>query len=316
MFKNLMLALVIAAVGAFALPTESEAKRLGGGRSSGLQRATPDAPAKAAPGAPAQPAATPGTPGTPAATPAAAAGATGAAAAAGKRSWLGPVAGLAAGLGLVALMSSLGLGAEFADFIMLALLAVVAVVVIRMLMRRFAGGGNNAAAPQGMRYTAAGGAPEPSFQRGSSPMPAPVVIGSALQPAQVTGSTGAVLPADFDAAGFERIAKTIFVRMQAANDSANLDDLRGFTTPELFAELRVDLLDRGPAAQHTDVLDLQTQVLDVADEGDRQIVSVGFTGRVREADGAEPEAFDELWHLVRPADGSRNWAIAGIQQRR
>ena len=29
---------------------------------------------------------------------------------------------------------------------------------------------------------------------------------------------------------------------------------------------------------------------------------------------AAPEAFDELWHLVRPADESRDWAIAGIQQ--
>jgi len=24
--------------------------------------------------------------------------------------------------------------------------------------------------------------------------------------------------------------------------------------------------------------------------------------------------FDEVWHLVKPVDGSREWAIAGIQQ--
>jgi predicted lipid-binding transport protein (Tim44 family) len=134
-----------------------------------------------------------------------------------------------------------------------------------------------------------------------------IAVGSAIAAPRI--------PADFDRAGFERIAKAIFIRMQAANDAADINDLRSFTTPELFAELRLDLQERGAAAQHTDVVEIAAEVVDFADEAERQVVSVRYTGRVREVEGAEPVAVDEVWHLVKPHDDSRNWAIAGIQQR-
>jgi len=124
----------------------------------------------------------------------------------------------------------------------------------------------------------------------------------------------AFVPAAFDSEGFARIAKTIFIRLQAANDSADLDDLRRFTTPEMFAELRMDLQDRGTTKQQTDVVHVDAAVLDVVDDGQRQIVSVRFHGQVREEAGAAPVAFDEVWHLVKPNDDSRAWAIAGIEQ--
>jgi predicted lipid-binding transport protein (Tim44 family) len=55
-------------------------------------------------------------------------------------------------------------------------------------------------------------------------------------------------------------------------------------------------------------------VLDVAEEPTRQIVSVRFHGLIREDIGAPAAPFDEIWHLVKPTDGSREWAIAGITQ--
>jgi predicted lipid-binding transport protein (Tim44 family) len=137
------------------------------------------------------------------------------------------------------------------------------------------------------------------------------------EPAAAAGESGvtrAFVPAAFDSEGFARIAKMIFIRMQAANDTADLDDLRRFTTPELFASLRLDLQERGPAAQQTDVVKVETEVLDVADEADRQIVSVRFHGQVIEERGAAPTAFNEVWHLVKPHDDSKPWAIAGIEQ--
>jgi predicted lipid-binding transport protein (Tim44 family) len=122
------------------------------------------------------------------------------------------------------------------------------------------------------------------------------------------------IPAGFDAAGFERIAKMIFIRMQAANDSGDLNDLRAFTTPEMFAAIKLDLQDRGDATQRTDVVRVDAEVLDVAEEADRQIVSVRFHGLIREELEGVAEPFDEIWHLSKPADGSQQWAIAGIQQ--
>lgn len=293
------------------LPAEAEAKRLGGARNSGMQRsATPDKPPQNA--TPAQQQAAP------AAAPATPAAAGAAAAAAPKRSWMGPIAGLAAGLGLAALFSHFGLGEELANFVMIALLVMVAIVVIRMLMRRMGG----AAARPALATAAASASPAPArfvderpgMQRGALTP----VIGSALQPPLavpgVTTGRTAMLPADFDTEGFERLAKMLFIRMQAANDRADLNDLRNFTTPELFAALRLDLQDRADAAQTTDVVKVDAKLIDFAQDGDQQIVSVRFTGLIREEAGAETAPFDEVWHLVKPADDSRSWAIAGIQQ--
>ena len=77
---------------------------------------------------PRTPDAVPAKPAAPVAQAAAPATAGAAAAAAPRRSWMGPIAGLAAGLGIAALMSHLGLGAEFGNIIMMVLLAVAAFV--------------------------------------------------------------------------------------------------------------------------------------------------------------------------------------------
>lgn len=304
--KTWWIAALVAGLAVTFVSETADAKRLGGGRPAGMQRAAPDKPAQQTP-------ATPGNPQGAQANPAAQPNPSAAAptsAAAPKRSWLGPVAGLAAGLGLAALFSHLGLGDELASFMMLMLLAVVAIVVIRWLTRRFAG---TATARPALAGAAAGGAspgPWQPAQRAATPAAAPINGHAALDAAPPG------LPADFDAAAFQRLAKMIFIRMQAANDRADVSDLRAFTTPELFASLRLDLQERGEAAQQTDVVTLDAELLDYAQESDRQIVSVRFHGLIREEADAGAQPFDEVWHLVRPAGGDgSSWAIAGIQPR-
>jgi predicted lipid-binding transport protein (Tim44 family) len=299
-----MAGVVIAAMAAAFVPDVAEAKRLGGGSSKGMQRSTPTQPAKTPDSPPAQQA----TPGAAGAAPAAA----GAAAAAGKRSWMGPLAGLAAGLGLAALFSAFGLGDEMGSLLLMVLLAVVVIFLVRRFLLRpaatpalaGAGAGGGMAPMQRTSF------PQPPQQPAAPPAAAPGLAGISIG----SGIAAPQIPADFDRAGFERIAKAIFIRMQAANDVGDVNDLRQFTTPELFAELRLDLQERGAAGQHTDVLDIQAEVIDFADEAERQVVSVRYRGRVQEEAGAEPVAVDEIWHLVKPRDDSRNWAIAGIQQ--
>ena len=331
--KNWLIGAVVVALVTATLPTISEAKRLGGGKSSGMQR---DMPARTAPDAPpAKPAAPPQ------AAPNQAAGAVAGAApaaAAAKRSWMGPIAGLAAGLGIAALMSHLGLGEAFGNFLMLALLGVAAVFLIGFLMRRFgnknrsagtpalaaAGAGNSAtgAWPQDRtdavnerRVVDAPAAASSSVGAETAVQAQPTITPPAAADIPAVRTAPRVfVPAAFDSEGFARTAKMIFIRLQAANDTADLDDLRRFTTPELFASLRLDLQERGPSKQHTDVTRIDAQVLDVADEADQQIVSVRFTGELVEEAGAKPTAIDEVWHLVKPLDDSRAWAIAGIEQ--
>jgi predicted lipid-binding transport protein (Tim44 family) len=200
---------------------------------------------------------------------------------------------------------------------MLALLAVVVIAAIAFIRRRMAA---NAAPRTALAGAGRAGVP-PTQVAWPTPAPAtlersataPVGAAEPALPAKTTVSA-AFVPAAFDAEGFSRIAKMIFIRLQAANDSANLDDLRQFTTPEMFASLKLDLLERGPAAQTTEVTRVDAEVIDVADEADRQVVSVRYRGEVVEAPGAAPVAFDEVWHMVKPHGDSAAWAIAGIEQ--
>lgn len=294
-------------------PTLAEAKRFGGGGSSGMQRSLPSNP----PARPATPAAPQQAAPTTAPNPAGAA----AAAATPKRSWMGPIAGLAAGLGLAALMSHLGLGAEFANFLMLALLAMVAFVGIRWLMAR-------RSAPQ-QAAAGAGGWSQPN-QAQPAQRTEPVLQRVPAAPAAVAGGAvsadgstvlrpmgapaGTTLPPGFDAEGFGRAARTIFIRMQAANDAGDLNDLRAFTTPEMFAVARLDIQDRGSKPQATDVVQVDADVLDLEQQGERQVVSVRFHGKIREEAEGPANDFDEVWHLMRWGDAP-DWKIAGIQQR-
>ncbi len=323
--KNWLIGTVVVALVTATLPSISEAKRLGGGSSSGMQRnmpartspdATPAKPAAPQQGAPAQQA-----------NSAAPATAGAAPAAAPKRSWMGPIAGLAAGLGIAALMSHLGMGEAFGNFLMMALLGVAAVFLVMFLLRRFgpqsrtpalagagAGGSAQVAWPQPAVTPAANTERRTLDAPAAQPAAHEPAVAQPAAAANEAGVTRAFVPATFDSEGFARTAKMIFIRMQAANDTADLDDLRRFTTPELFASLRLDLQERATGPQHTDVVKVESEVLDVANEADRQIVSVRFHGQVVEEKGAAPTAFNEVWHLVKPHDDSRPWAIAGIEQ--
>jgi predicted lipid-binding transport protein (Tim44 family) len=308
--KTGWIAMLMVGLAVAASAPDADAGRLAGGRPAGMQRATPD---KAAQTPPAAPTATPNAQNNAAAAPANA-GANAAATQAPKRSWMGPLAGLAAGLGLAALFSHLGWGEGLANIVMVMLLALVAVVAIRWVARRFGGAGARNA-PFAMAGTTGGMRTAERWTPTAQPLPEAAAAAPQLAPPamQALGTPHAVLPADFDAAAFARIAKTIFIRLQAANDAADLNDLRAFTTPELFASLRLDLQERSVAPQRTDVVTLNAELLDFAQEAERQIVSVRFHGLIREEADGGSEPFDEVWHMVRPNDDSRSWAIAGIQ---
>jgi predicted lipid-binding transport protein (Tim44 family) len=274
--KGILISLFALFISFGLLVHDAEARRLGGSKSFGMQRSVPVRKNAAPASQPQQPGAVP--------------------MAAPNRSWMGPIAGLAAGLGLAALFSHLGLGEGMANILMLALLAMAAVMLFRLFTRR------NVPA---MQYA---GLP-PSE---TSPA-APATFDST--PAALSGSVPVqAFPPGFDAAAFAREAKLNFIRLQAAFDAGNLDDLRAFTSPEVFAEVRMQLAERGTEAQTTDVMTLNAEVLEAADEGNRHVVSVHFSGLVREAADQAPVPLDEVWHLTKPVSGLGGWVIAGIQQ--
>lgn len=257
---------------------DADAKgRVGGGRSSGVQRSVPINPPAATPARPAQPQAAPNQ--APQAQPS------------GLSRWMPMLGGLALGGMLGYLFAGNGMG----GILLLVLLAIAAVMVFRMLSRR-------REAPQRVQYAGLG---EDTV---SAPPPAQAAASLNMQ------STASRLPTGFDASSFLRGAKMNFVKLQIANDQGKVDDIREFTTDEMFESLRRDIAERGAESQKTDVEALDAELLEVATEGDRHWASVRFSGRVRESSGAAPMGFAEVWNLVKPANGSSGWLLAGIQQ--
>src|SRR3989338_11691457 len=218
MKRSLML-LTIALTTLSLLAATAEAKRFGGGGSFGKQRSmTPQQAPKA-----------------PAAAPAPAQGAT--PAPAGNK-WLGPLAGLAIGAGLGALFASMGLGEGMGTILMILLGGMAVMFLISFLRKK---------QPQPAMQYAGAGAPYNAPQPIQQPL-----AGTAMKMAPSASSDN--IPSDFPVENFLRSAKTSFIRLQAANDRKDLSDVREYTTPEMFAEISMQMQERGDAPQKTDVI--------------------------------------------------------------
>jgi predicted lipid-binding transport protein (Tim44 family) len=233
--------------------------------------------------------------------------------------WMGPLAGLAAGLGIVALLSALGLSGAFAQalgsLLVVALLVAAALFVWRMLR----GPAQQAAArgrlEPGFEAPAAGTSRIDYGSSAARPGSVAATLGSAGAPPAPGGTPSATpwgVPEDFDVEGFLRNAKVHFIRLQAAWDARDLEDIREFTTPEVFGEIRMQLSEDA-GHTHTDVVTLAARLLGIEETDSEYIASVRFDGSLREGQGvAEPVS--EVWNLSKPKRGNRGWLLAGVQQ--
>ena len=321
------LATMMIAMTTMSMLTEAMARPAGGNRSIGRQSSAVTRQ-QAAP-APAQ---------RPAAAPVAAAAAAPAAAAIAAKPasrWKGMLGGALLGLGLGAMLSHFGLGGAMASMIssilMIALLALAALFIYRMFRRK------DTPADAGFKYATpmpAGHTPDigSGIQPASQPVLQPVSQPAAFEPLQPTASNlnysaaapaaAAVaapaapwgVPADFDSVAFLRHAKSSFIRMQAAWDKADTDDLREFTTPEVYAELKMQIQERGATVDFTDVVTIDGELLGIETIGNEYLVSVKFTGMIKPAQNAAAEPFAEVWNMSKPVSGSSGWVLAGIQQ--
>jgi predicted lipid-binding transport protein (Tim44 family) len=283
--KKFWMALMMAILSITVLVSNAEARRLGGGGSFG--KSSPSfsrqAPMQNNQMANAPRPAAPAAPSSP---------------------WKGIVGGALLGLGMGALLSHFGmggaLGSMFGTILMVALLAAAAMFLFRMLSRKTAD-------PQ--TSPAYGGITERNItpEIGAN-------LGSATQAVAYSSSSVSSIPADFDTTGFLRHAKTNFLRMQAAWDKADSLDIREFTTPEMYAELKMQLTERGASANHTDVVTLEAELLGIESNSIEHLASVRFSGMIREAEHAAAEPFNEIWVLSKPITGNGGWMLAGLQQ--
>ncbi|HSV52622.1 MAG TPA: TIM44-like domain-containing protein [Burkholderiaceae bacterium] len=303
------------------------ARRMGGGGSVGKQSSnvTQREAAPAAPAAPSQ--------GVTNAPSKQAAGTPPAAAQPAKRPWGAMLGGLAAGLGLAWLASSLGLGAAFGQFMLIALLALVIMLAVGWFIRsRKAGQQGSGAGP--FAFQGAGAAQTPATYRpenvGNDASARPwernsmafdlnkehpssgVVIGSGLAGSQSWG-----IPAGFDVDGFLKAAKANFVTLQSAWDRSDVPALRVMMTDAMLGEIRAQLGEReshtGGHPNKTDVVMLEAQLLGIEDLGDDYMASVEFSGMIREEPSAGPSPFREVWNMTKPKNGVSGWLVAGVQ---
>jgi predicted lipid-binding transport protein (Tim44 family) len=262
----------------------------------------------------------------PAAVPAAGAAGAAAAARTSQRSgmWKGILGGALLGLGLGALLSHFGIGGALASAIsanqMIGQLVLAVLFVVRMFRRKdtpanpaFGGGYTNpvpaGASPNSYAGNAPGAVATPEIGSGLRG----VSLGKPGSPAPAAHQQWGV-PAGFDTEAFLRHAKASFIRMQAAWDRSDLADLREFTSPEVYAELSLQIQERGGQPDFTEVVTIDSQLLGIETNERDYLASVQFNGMIRNAPGAQPEPFVEVWNLAKPLNGTGGWVLAGIQQ--
>lgn len=334
-----MCGVLVAAALVFVSMDAEAARRMGGGKSFGQQsgnvsqrQASPSNAATQPNAAPAQNAAAkPAAAGTPAAQP--------------KKPWGAMLGGLAAGLGLAWLASSLGFGEGLAQFMMFALLALVIMGVVGFVMRKRAQAGSTSAAGTASPYafgaaTASSAALQPAgyrpenvgndasarpwerntsnFQAAPQAAPSHSALGGSLIGANLraTGATWSV-PADFDTHNFLAAARQNFITLQSAWDRGDVGTLRSMMTDEMLTEIRHQLAERevqsGGQPNQTDVVALDAKLLGIEDMGLSWLASVEFSGMIREDAAQSPGPFREVWNMSKPKDGRAGWLVAGLQ---
>lgn len=293
--KKLLIAMIVAAAALSVVATDAEARRFGGGGSFGRRAPTYSRPAPTQ--SPSQystqprqaaPAATPQSVPPKPASP-----------------WRGILGSALLGLGLGALLSHFGLGGAMAGMIGSILTIALIALALMFIIRLFRGKSDS-----GARSAYAGGYSGGTPEIGSRIEP----VALQAEPSAPAGNAASDTPADFDASAFLRSAKAYFIRLQAAWDQADINDIREFTTPEMFGELRLQLQERGATPNHTDVVSLNAELLGMEPVGDEYVASVKFSGMIKESENVPAEPFTEIWNLTKPVSGQGGWVLAGIQQ--
>ena len=272
-----LITMILVAMMAFA-SVSAEAKRMGGGKSVGQQSSNVSKKQAAPPAQAAPPMAAP----------------------APSRPWGAMLGGLAAGLGLAWLASSLGLGAAFGNILMALLIGVAVMAAIGWFMRKRMMVNSPNLAYQGPQVSSEVNQPT-RFQGGS-------MIGSAL-----AITTTWSIPAGFDVVGFESAAKQNFMLLQGAWDRADTATLGSMMTDVMLKEIQQQLASRDATQEHrTAVISLSAKLLGIEETDSSYIASVEFTGTIQENVGAEAEAFEEVWNMTK-SKSAGGWLLAGIQ---
>ena len=249
--------------------------------------------------------------------------------------------GLAAGLGLAWLASSLGLGEAFGNILMALLIGVAVLAVIGMIMRARRGGSSQMGGNGGLAYQGAGASAEnpatfkqyspnnvgndasarpwegqnTRFDSSAASQSAGTMIGSGIG-SGLSGSQTWGIPAGFDVDNFVTAAKRNFVTLQDAWDRSDISALRSMMTDAMVVEIRNQLSEREAQfpgqPNKTEVVMLDAQLLGIEEQAEAYLASVEFNGMIREDAASGPSPFREVWNMTKSKQGG-GWLVAGVQ---
>lgn len=127
-------------------------------------------------------------------------------------------------------------------------------------------------------------------------------------------ATTGVVPQGFDEQAFLFGAKIAYKTLQKAWDARDLAEIRSLTTDKVFAEIQ-DQLKASNEENHTDVLKLEAELLEVREIGNELEAVVLFDSILREDRDTQAGQVREVWHFIKPNNPSQTkWLLDGIQQ--
>jgi predicted lipid-binding transport protein (Tim44 family) len=205
-------------------------------------------------------------------------------------------------------------GFQIMDFLLIAALVFGGFMLFKLFRNRVAGpavAGAGAGPGAARGYAGPGGSNPFGGSAGGANAAATAAHSHMAEPSAAASDA----PAWFDDAGFVDGAKTHFIRLQAAWDASDFRDIREYTSPQLFAEIKREREALGDAPNYTEVVTLNADLLSVQRDGDQVVASVRFSGLIREDQNSAAKPFDEVWHVAHVWDSpDGDWLISGIQQ--
>jgi predicted lipid-binding transport protein (Tim44 family) len=122
------------------------------------------------------------------------------------------------------------------------------------------------------------------------------------------------IPEGFDSDEFLKGAKIVFNRLQQSWDSRDLDDIKQFTTLEVFEPIKQQAKE-DPQPSHTEILMANARLLEVKEDAEGVLATVYFDVLMREDKSAQhPEQVREVWHFLKAHKDDSMWLLDGIQQ--
>ena len=121
-------------------------------------------------------------------------------------------------------------------------------------------------------------------------------------------------PAGFDTPVFLDEVKHRYMNLQQAWDARDFAEIRGLTSDKVFAEIQQQLKDSNEM-NHTDVLNLDADLLEIRELNSEFEAVVLFDSIIREGANEQANQVREVWHFVKSKSGfNAQWTLDGIQQ--